>query len=90
MQVWIRVEHYLPTGYACVYITQGDLTKKLPLYINRPEKECERAIKKVIKQMEKFEVGRQMTCWTTHKLDQFVAEQRLWDTRTEDGDENNF
>jgi hypothetical protein len=90
MQVWVKVEHYLPTGYACVFVIQNELVKRLTLYVNRPEKECERAIRKVIRQMEKLEVGQQMTCWATHKLDQFVAEQRRWDSRKEasenDGD----
>jgi len=80
MQVSVRVEHYLPTGYACVSIKQDDdMMKRVELYLNRPEKECERMIRKVIRQMDKFEVGLHMTCWTIHKLDQFVAEQRKWD-----------
>jgi hypothetical protein len=89
MQIWVKVEHYLPTGYACVSIVQeNDMVKRLELYLNRPEKECERAIKKVIRQMDKFEVGYQMTCWATHKLDQFVAEQRRWDNKKVDCDDD--
>ena len=89
MQIWVKVEHYLPTGYASVSIVQNnDMVKRLELYLNRPEKECERAIRKVIRQMNKFEVGYQMTCWATHKLDQFVAEQRRWDDKKADCDDD--
>jgi hypothetical protein len=80
MRVSVRVEHYLPTGYACVSIVQdNDMMKRVEMYLDRPEKECERMIRKVIRQMKKFEVGLHMTCWTIHKLDQFVAEQKKWD-----------
>jgi hypothetical protein len=89
MQIWVKVEHYLPTGYASVSIVQNnDMVKRLELYLNRPEKECERAIRKVIRQMNKFEVGYQMTCWAIHKLDQFVAQQRRWDNKKADCDDD--
>ena len=88
MEIVVKVEHYLPTGYACVSIVKEENVKRLPLWINRPEKECERAIRKVIRQMQKLDIGSEMTCWTTHKLDQLVAQQREWDSRENEDDYN--
>ena len=91
MQVWVKVEHYLPTGYASVSIIQDEnRVKRLELYLNRPEKECERAVRKVIKQLEKLQIGQHMTCWAIHKLDQFAAEQRVWDNKRTNCDDEDW
>lgn len=79
MRLFIKVEHYPPAGAASVSIVFPESTKRFNLLLNRPEKERERAIRKVINQMKKLELGAEVTCWAVHKLDQMAAEQREWD-----------
>lgn len=79
MKVFIKVEHYPPSGNACVTVMAAIWEKRFPILINRPEKETERNIRKIIRQMRSLDLGAEITCWAVHKLDQMRAHQREFD-----------
>jgi len=77
--ITVNIFHYPPIGKIAIELCGELVDKKMQVQIKGPANERERAIKKIVKQVEKFGGDIEVKCWLTHKLDQMAAEQREWD-----------